>query len=59
MPIAKEKQLSQGKQALKIMHQEIASDMGTVREVISRAFKKLEIKNKVLQTPEGIKMVTE
>lgn len=39
---------------VKISHREIASDMATAREVISRTLKKLETEKKILITAEGI-----
>lgn len=42
---------------LKLSHREIASEMGTVREVISRAVKKLEKEGKVEQLPDSIKIL--
>ena len=41
---------------LKISHREIANDLGTVREVISRVIKKLETDGKVKQLPHSIKI---
>lgn len=41
-------------QAVKKTHREIAQDLGTAREVISRVIKKLENEGKILQTKEGI-----
>jgi CRP/FNR family transcriptional regulator, anaerobic regulatory protein len=43
--------------SLKISHQQIANDLGTVREVISRTLKKLEYENKIIQTQHGIKIL--
>lgn len=39
-----------------ITHKQIADDLGTAREVISRTIKKLERKNKIVQTNSGIKI---
>ncbi len=44
----KEKALLTGNKQLSVTHQQIATDMGTVREVISRLLKKLERENKIL-----------
>ena len=41
---------------LKMSHREIANELGTAREVISRVLKKLESEGKILQTNEGIKL---
>lgn len=45
------------KSSLKISHQDIANDLGTAREVISRVLKKLEIEKKIIQEKEGIKIL--
>ena len=42
---------------LKMSHREIANDLGTAREVITRVIKKLESEEKVLQTSDGIKLL--
>ncbi|WP_298511247.1 Crp/Fnr family transcriptional regulator [uncultured Kordia sp.] len=39
-----------------VTHGEIALELGTAREVISRVLKKLEIEEKIVQTPKGIKI---
>lgn len=41
---------------LNIRHHEIARDLGTAREVVSRIIKKLEKEGKASQTPYGIKI---
>lgn len=41
---------------LNIRHYEIARDLGTAREVVSRIIKKLEKEGKASQTPYGIKI---
>ncbi|MGB0871283.1 MAG: Crp/Fnr family transcriptional regulator [Flavobacteriales bacterium] len=43
---------------LKLTHLEIANDLGTAREVISRTMKKLEIEGRVQQSKNGIKVLT-
>jgi len=43
-----EKAILSGNKTLNITHQQIATDMGTAREVISRLLKKLERENKIL-----------
>jgi CRP/FNR family transcriptional regulator len=43
-----------GKNPIKISHKEIANDLGTAREVVSRLIKKLEIQNKVKQHHDSI-----
>ncbi len=40
-----------------ITHKQIASELGTAREVVSRIMKKLEKEDLVLQLPEGIKLL--
>ncbi len=44
----KEKAHLTGNSNISITHQQIATDMGTAREVISRLLKKLELENKIL-----------
>jgi len=43
-------------EAIKISHGQIASDLGTAREVISRIMKKLELEGKVSQEKDGIRI---
>ncbi|WP_420572769.1 Crp/Fnr family transcriptional regulator [Kordia sp.] len=43
---------------LKLTHGEIALELGTAREVISRVLKKLEVENKISQTSNGIKILS-
>lgn len=43
---------------LKLSHQQIAGELGTVREVISRVIKKLEAEGAVAQHPEGIQILS-
>jgi CRP/FNR family transcriptional regulator len=42
---------------LNLRHHQIAKDLGTAREVVSRLIKKLEKEEKVVQTPAGIKIL--
>ena len=42
---------------IKVTHREIAEDLGTAREVVSRILKRLERDNKVAITSEGIKIL--
>jgi CRP/FNR family transcriptional regulator, anaerobic regulatory protein len=42
---------------LKISHRQIASELGTAREVISRIVKKLELEGKVKQCPTTIEVL--
>jgi|TARA_R110000737_G_scaffold352891_1_gene400875 CRP/FNR family transcriptional regulator len=53
-----EKSRLTGKSKLKISHQQIANDLGTVREVVSRIMKKLEGENLVSQKSDGIKVLS-
>ena len=46
-----------GKNVLDLIHRQIASEMGTAREVISRILKKLEKENKVEILTKGIKVM--
>lgn len=45
-----------GKNPIKISHKEIANDLGTAREVVSRLIKKLENQNKVKQHHDSIEI---
>ncbi len=45
-----------GNNPIKITHREIASHLGTSREVISRVLKKIENEGEIIQTKEGIKI---
>lgn len=45
-----------GNNPIKLTHREIASNLGTSREVISRVLKKVENEGEIEQTKEGIKM---
>ncbi|WP_160135984.1 Crp/Fnr family transcriptional regulator [Chryseobacterium sp. c4a] len=46
-----------GNNPIKITHREIANNLGTSREVVSRVLKKIESDGDILQTKEGIKVV--
>ena len=46
-----------GEKVLKMTHQEIAQDTGTVREVVSRALKKMEKEGKVILTRNEINII--
>lgn len=52
----KEKISITGKNPIKISHKEIANDLGTAREVVSRLIKKLENQNKVKQHHDSIEI---
>lgn len=42
---------------LKISHRQIATELGTAREVVTRVMHKLEAEGKLSQLPEGIKLL--
>lgn len=46
-----------GTNILNVTHREIAADLASSREVISRLLKKLEVDKKISQTPDGIKIL--
>ncbi len=52
----KEKAKVRNQNPLKLSHQQIAGELGTVREVISRVIKKLEIEGAIAQLPDGIEI---
>lgn len=52
----KEKSELLNKNPLKISHRQIAADLGTAREVVSRVMKKLENEEKLEQLANGIKI---
>jgi len=45
-----------GSETLILTHQQIAKDLGSSREVISRVLKKLEVSGKVVQSPHIIRL---
>lgn len=53
----KEKTVLSGNSNVTITHQQIATDMGTAREVISRLLKKLELENKILTGRNQVKVL--
>jgi CRP/FNR family transcriptional regulator len=53
----KKKSLLINNRPVKMSHTQIANELGTVREVITRVLKKLEIDGKVAQTKTGIKII--
>ncbi|MGZ5221179.1 MAG: Crp/Fnr family transcriptional regulator [Chitinophagaceae bacterium] len=53
----KEKASITGKNPIKISHREIADDLGTAREVVSRLIKKMENQNKVQQHHDSIEIL--
>jgi CRP/FNR family transcriptional regulator len=42
---------------IQVKHRQIAQDLGTAREVITRTIKKLEKENKIRQTEKGIEIL--
>lgn len=44
---------------IKMSHNQIATELGTAREVVTRVLKKLEIEGKIIQFQEGIKIISE
>jgi CRP/FNR family transcriptional regulator, anaerobic regulatory protein len=52
-----EKKRLKGERILNIRHKQIANELGTAREVITRLLKKLEKEGKILQHPEGIEIL--
>ncbi|MBT8235865.1 MAG: Crp/Fnr family transcriptional regulator [Bacteroidia bacterium] len=53
----KEKVNVRNQNLLKLSHQQIAGELGTVREVISRVMKKLEVEGAIAQHPDGIEIL--
>jgi CRP/FNR family transcriptional regulator len=52
----KQQILITGNNPVKLTHREIASNLGTSREVVSRVLKKVENEGELIQTKEGIKI---
>ena len=52
-----EKEEISGDQLIKTTHKQIANELGTAREVISRVMKKLEKEDKLVQLSDGIKIL--
>lgn len=46
-----------GKNPVKISHREIANDLGTAREVVSRLVKKLETQGKIIQHHDSVELI--
>ncbi|MGO4708530.1 Crp/Fnr family transcriptional regulator [Chryseobacterium sp. 2TAF14] len=46
-----------GQNPIKLTHKEIAHNLGTSREVVSRLLKKVENEGEIIQTKEGIKIL--
>lgn len=52
-----EKSKLKGEKLLVLRHKQIAGELGTAREVITRVMKRLEQEGKVRQLPEGIQII--
>jgi CRP/FNR family transcriptional regulator len=52
----REKVVINGKNPIKISHRQIANDLGTAREVVSRILKKIEHEGKINQLGTTIKI---
>jgi CRP/FNR family transcriptional regulator len=52
-----EKSKLKGEKTLLIRHKQIAAELGTAREVVTRVMKRLEQEGKVRQLPEGIQIL--
>jgi CRP/FNR family transcriptional regulator, anaerobic regulatory protein len=52
-----EKSKLKGEKVLSLRHKQIAGELGTAREVITRVMKRLEQEGKVRQLPEGIEII--
>jgi CRP/FNR family transcriptional regulator, anaerobic regulatory protein len=52
-----DKAIATNTKTIVISHKDIAFELGTSREVITRVLKKLESENKILQTSQGIKII--
>ncbi len=49
-------ELTQG-EPIRMSHNQIANELGTAREVVTRVLKKLEVDGKVVQNPDGIRII--
>lgn len=54
----KEKMLVTGRNIISISHRDIANDLGSAREVITRVLKKLEKDRKIVQQKDGIEILS-
>lgn len=52
-----EKSRLKGEKVVNIRHKQVASELGTAREVITRILKKLEKEGKIRQLPQGIEIL--
>jgi CRP/FNR family transcriptional regulator len=55
----KKKSLLTESDSIKMSHSQIANELGTVREVVSRVLKKLETDEKIEQNTNGIRIIGE
>lgn len=55
--LQKKNELLNGR-AIKMSHNQIANELGTAREVVSRILKKLEKEGKIIQNDKGIKILS-
>jgi CRP/FNR family transcriptional regulator len=53
-----EKSRLKGEKIINVRHKQIASELGTAREVITRLLKKMEKEGKIRQLPQGIEILT-
>lgn len=53
----KKKSLLTNNNSVKMSHSQLANELGTAREVVTRVLKKLEIDKKVAQNEDGIKII--
>jgi CRP/FNR family transcriptional regulator len=58
MAYLNEKKRLTEQEILKLSHREIAADLGTAREVVTRVLKKLEHQNMIVQKENGIKIIS-
>jgi CRP/FNR family transcriptional regulator, anaerobic regulatory protein len=52
-----EKSKIKSEKTLNLKHKQIANELGTAREVVSRILKKLEKEGKIIQSPDGIEII--
>lgn len=52
-----EKSKIKSEKTLNLKHKQIANELGTAREVVSRILKKLEKEGKIIQSPDGIEIL--
>ncbi len=55
----KKKSILMNEDFIKMSHNQIANELGTAREVVTRVLKKLEIEGKIEQNSTGIKIIDE